>query len=165
MDAFAKLGIDWQSILIYLVNFGIIVFVVKKYLSGPIINLLEDRTNKIDRNLKEAARLKKELRIQADRARHEQSKLQSVVKDELRKLNREFELKRKALEGEIEMKRNKELEKLAADLEQRRVEVMQSLEGDIKDLSISIASKILKNGISPEHINESANEAWKESQK
>jgi F-type H+-transporting ATPase subunit b len=46
--------IDWKLILAQLVNFAIIFFVLKKFAYGPMMKLMSDRSEKIEKGIKDA---------------------------------------------------------------------------------------------------------------
>lgn len=68
MEILAKLGIDWKLLIAQVVNFIVLLFVLRRYAYQPILRALEARTNKIEQGLKDAAK--------------SQSKLQTVVEEE-----------------------------------------------------------------------------------
>jgi len=55
------LGIDLKFVLAQLINFGLLIFILKKLLYGPILKVLEERRQKIAESLADAERIKKEL--------------------------------------------------------------------------------------------------------
>lgn len=54
MDALANLGIDWKLLLAQVVNFGILLFVLKRYAYQPMLKMMDDRTSRIERGLSDA---------------------------------------------------------------------------------------------------------------
>ncbi len=70
MEILHTLGIDWSLLLAQVVNFGIILFILKKFLYRPLLNLIETRrmmVKKTIENAREADRLKEEMeRSRAD---------------------------------------------------------------------------------------------------
>ncbi|MFM2414401.1 MAG: F0F1-type synthase subunit b, F-type H+-transporting ATPase subunit b [Candidatus Parcubacteria bacterium] len=47
-------GLDWRLLLIQIVNFGILLFVLKRYLYGPVMNMLDERKRFIEQGIKDA---------------------------------------------------------------------------------------------------------------
>ena len=47
MDALQKLGIDGWSLVLYLVNYGILFFVLGKYVYKPLAKAMDARSEKI----------------------------------------------------------------------------------------------------------------------
>ncbi|HEX8974186.1 MAG TPA: F0F1 ATP synthase subunit B [Patescibacteria group bacterium] len=53
--------IDWKLILAQLVNFAIVFFVLKKFAYGPVLKMMNERTNKIEKGIKDAEESHKKL--------------------------------------------------------------------------------------------------------
>lgn len=54
MEALANLGIDWKLLLAQVVNFVIVLIVLKRFAYQPMLKLLDERTAKIARGLADA---------------------------------------------------------------------------------------------------------------
>jgi F-type H+-transporting ATPase subunit b len=54
------LGINWKLFIAQLINFSIVLFVLSKYVFGPISKKLAERTEKIDVALKDAEKIEQE---------------------------------------------------------------------------------------------------------
>ncbi|PIR43505.1 hypothetical protein COV24_02375, partial [candidate division WWE3 bacterium CG10_big_fil_rev_8_21_14_0_10_32_10] len=93
MDQIGRLGIDFYSLIVYFVNFGVIYFFAGKYIVKPLIKNIDTRTKKIQSSLEEANELKKQ--IEED---------QKALKTE----KREYSLKLNAQITKIKQELNKE---------------------------------------------------------
>lgn len=58
MELLRTLGIDWKYLLGQVINFLIVLFVLKKYAFGPIVDTLAKRTAKLEQGLQDAAAAK-----------------------------------------------------------------------------------------------------------
>ncbi len=54
MELLAKLGVDWRLLVAQLINFGILLAVLYKFLYKPVLKLLHERSAKIEDGLKNA---------------------------------------------------------------------------------------------------------------
>lgn len=54
MDILSKLGIDWRLLIAQIVNFLILLYVLKRFAYAPILRFLEERREKIERGIKRA---------------------------------------------------------------------------------------------------------------
>lgn len=61
MDALTSLGIDWKLLVAQIVNFLILLFLLKKFLYQPILKMLGERKQKIDKGLKDSEEAEKRL--------------------------------------------------------------------------------------------------------
>ena len=55
-EILGKIGFDWQVALASLVNFLIILFVLKKFAFKPIKKLIQERQNKINEGIEKEKR-------------------------------------------------------------------------------------------------------------
>ena len=62
MEALANLGIDWKLLLAQVVNFGILLFILKRYAYQPMLRLMDERTAKIEKGLLDAEAAQVKLR-------------------------------------------------------------------------------------------------------
>lgn len=61
MELFEKLGIDWKLLIAQIVNFLILLFVLKRFAYQPILKILNERKNKIEKGLEDAENSRKKL--------------------------------------------------------------------------------------------------------
>lgn len=61
MELLESLGIEWKLLLAQIINFVVLIFLLKKFAYGPIINLLENRRQKIEQGLHQAEESEKKL--------------------------------------------------------------------------------------------------------
>jgi len=54
MEALANLGIDWKLLLAQVVNFVVVLLVLKRFAYQPMLKLLDERTAKIEKGLVDA---------------------------------------------------------------------------------------------------------------
>lgn len=61
MEALANLGIDWKLLLAQVVNFVVVLLVLKRFAYQPMLKLLDERTAKIEKGLADAENAGKKL--------------------------------------------------------------------------------------------------------
>ena len=54
MDALDKLGISWQLLLSQIINFGLLMVILHQLLYKPVLNMLEQRRQRIAQGLEQA---------------------------------------------------------------------------------------------------------------
>lgn len=162
MTAFESLGIDIYSLVVYTVNFGLIVIVVFHFLNKPIIKILEKRTSTIKNNLEEAEKLKDHLSRQQNEMIKERDKMRTQMTEEIRLLNVELDRKRSEAEKEIESQRVKMLE----EIKEISINQKRALRDEIKSDLVSVIKNIVLNvtsiSVTETDINKSMDDAWKE---
>lgn len=61
MEILAKLGIDWKLLVAQLVNFAILLFVLHRFAYRPMLDMLENRSKRIEKGLQDAEKAKRRL--------------------------------------------------------------------------------------------------------
>ena len=56
-----EFGVDWWKLLSQIISFSVVCFVLKQYAYGPILQVLEERRNKIAEGLANAEKIKAQL--------------------------------------------------------------------------------------------------------
>ncbi|MCK4891918.1 MAG: hypothetical protein KAS78_04575, partial [Candidatus Pacebacteria bacterium] len=62
LEIFSKLGLDYKLIIAQAVNFVLLLIILQRLAYKPILKMLNDRTEKIDKSLKQAEQIKEELK-------------------------------------------------------------------------------------------------------
>lgn len=162
MESLARLGIDLWSLLLYAVNFGLVILIVAKYLTKPILKVLDERKNQIKKNIEEAEKLREEMARHQEKMEQEKSAMQAKLHEELSKSKKEIEEKRKAVEAEIEAKKSKMLADVKAVIEEEKRTIMANAQADILKLMQKIVLHIVSNKIPADVVSESVTESWKQ---
>ena len=61
MELIKTFGIEWKLLIAQLINFFVLFFLLKHYAYKPILKMLEDRKDKIEKGLKDAEASQKKL--------------------------------------------------------------------------------------------------------
>jgi F-type H+-transporting ATPase subunit b len=138
------LGINLKLFIAQLVNFGIILFVLWKWVFGPVSKGLEARTKKIEDSLSDADRIEKEkTEFQAWReeqvalTRQEAAGIVSLAKQEAEKVRQELLEQTKAEQTKIVSTTR---EQLASD----QSRAVQEIKKEIAGLVINATQQILE---------------------
>jgi F-type H+-transporting ATPase subunit b len=69
-ELFGKLGLDWKLLLAQVINFFILLWVLKRYAYKPILGALQKRTSTIEKSLDDAKKIEDHLsQLQAEKDR------------------------------------------------------------------------------------------------
>jgi len=141
------MSIHWYQLLFQIINFGILILVLKKFLYQPIINVINQRNKKIEDSIKAAeANLKEKAKI-------EEIKKQAVIEAE-KEAVRIVETARKesdktgkqilqSARAEAEEEINKKLKLLTEKLAEQESQIT----GRITDLVIQATQSVLSNSL------------------
>ena len=61
MELLSKLGINWKLLLAQIVNFLILLFILHRFAYKPVLKMLNDRSSKIEKGLRDAEDSQKKL--------------------------------------------------------------------------------------------------------
>ncbi len=85
MDFLSKLGIDWKLLSAQIVQFVLLIFILRKLAYKPLLAMLEKRSKTIEKSLEDAKRIEQNLtQGQADRERmlaETRKEAESIVAD------------------------------------------------------------------------------------
>lgn len=162
MEGLAKLGIDPFSILLYLLNTGLLLVVLIYVLYKPILRYLDERRDQIRSSVEEAQLLKVELDKKSIEAEEASKKAEETLKREMENLRKFTEDKRAELTAEMEAARNEMLEKADADITRRKDELMKDAERATMDLIKKVVLHIVQNKVPEEVVDASIKDSWKQ---
>lgn len=136
-------NIDWQTIVIQLINLFIQVLLFKKLLYKPVMNVLEKRQNLVDAPIKEAENAKKEALELKDQ--YEQSlagaseEASRIIKEATSTANAKSEkIVNDAVAEAAAIKRQTEVE-----VEQQKKRAIAGAKEEIGSMAMGIASKVI----------------------
>jgi len=158
-ELISKLGIDGKLLIAQIINFGILLFVLKKFLYKPILDILEQRRVKIEKGLKNAERLEGEM-----------GRVKEAREEVLRKANKSAA---KILEEARELADSKKSEIIAlaqseserlrvqtqVDLEREKEKVMAEAREELSELVFMATEKVARTKMDPQKDKELVKEA------
>ncbi len=144
------LGVNpWTSLFI-LLNTLTIYFVAKKFLFGPVMNIIETRQKEID-DLYESAST---AQAEADFLRQEYQLKLSDARSAAEDILRDATLRGQSREEEILRQANAEASALMAkasrDIEQERRKALQEAKSQISGIALAIAGKVVERELTQE---------------
>lgn len=161
MDIFTNLGIDWHSVIVYVVNFGILVFVLAYFFTGPLLKIIDERRDHIKKNLEEAERIKNEFMQEKKRADAEKEALRTEMTQEMSDFKKELDKRRKDQEETLELRKAKMLEEVRSIVEEEKQNILRNAEQQTLDLIEKVVLHVVSNKVPDDVIKDSVQEAWK----
>ena len=143
----AELGFHWPSLVVYVVNFSILLVILYAVGYKPILRILDQRSNRIRDNLEQAERIQKE---SAERQEQMQQQLQEARREgqglieEARALAdryREEERQRARQEAETFLTRAR------ADIQRERDNAIEEVREQFADLAITAAERVIRRSL------------------
>ena len=159
MDA---LGINLPGLVTQIVSFVILFVILSKLLYKPLVNLLDQRAEKITEGLEAAERAKEDasksedsIRLQLEEARSEGQRLIAQARDTAEKLREEEVVK---IKDEIEAERVR----AQINIERERDAAIEELRREFGGLAISAAEKVVKSTLDEDKNRELINSVLEE---
>jgi F-type H+-transporting ATPase subunit b len=147
MEILAKLGIDWKLFVAQIVNFVILLIILRRFVYRPMLAFLEERTTRIDKGLKDADLARKKL---GEMERKEKEVLDQAKK-EAQKMLEKAELIGKQNYEKMLSKATDDVKLLmhqsAQKMELERVKMLNEAKAQLADLIILTTEKVLREKV------------------
>ncbi|HLC44290.1 MAG: ATP synthase F0 subunit B [Candidatus Doudnabacteria bacterium RIFCSPHIGHO2_01_FULL_50_11] len=146
-NAIELLGLNWKLFVAQLINFGIIVLVLWKWVFTPLTSAMQARTAKIEKSLHDAEDLKKKIAV------FDAWKLEQDAKARVEYEHVVQQAQAAATEAKSEILEQAKLqsEKLVTDAEKRigqeRQAMVREAREELASVVIAVAEKVLKEKI------------------
>ena len=165
MDGLDQLGISLDSILIYLVNYGVLLAVLTYLLYNPIRNFTTKRRETVISQLEEAEMIKKEFATQLENLKAEKLETESKLQSELESMRSFVYEKKKELISEMEAERRNMLDKTTQEIAEAKEQMVSEVEVELQKKMSQIILEVISNKVPKEVIAQSVTEAWSEYKK
>ena len=144
MEGFESfIGINFWTALVTLINFLVLFFVAKKFLIGPVLNMIEDRQKEID-----------DLYSDANAAKADAESMQAEYQNKLNnaqatseRIVKEAVARGQAREDEIIRQANAEAsairDKASADIAMEKKKALNDAKDEISEIAMAIAGKVV----------------------
>lgn len=141
------LGIDGGIFIAQLVNFLVVLLVLWKFAYKPIMKMLDERTERIEKSMKDADHVEKRVAALEDERK-------AVINEARAEAGKVMELARadaEAMKTDMIEKAKREVERVVvhgkAQLKNEQESMMRELRKEIADIAVSVARKILSEGV------------------
>lgn len=157
-EIFEKLGINFNLIVAQAVNFILLLIVLQRFAYKPILKMLNERTEKIEKSLKQAQKIEEELkntekikRVEIEKAKKEAQKIVQEAYEISESKIQESMDRTKAKTKEI-------VEKAKQEIKAEKEKSIGEAKKEIADLAVQITKKVIGNNISKENQKKLVNE-------
>lgn len=143
----ATFGLDGKIFLAQLVNFLVVLFVLKRFAWGPIVQRLEMRAKKIEEGMKDAEEAAKRLKS----ADAERAGTVAAAKAEAAKVIEAARSDAEAVRAELVAKAKGDVERVVvsgkAQLKAEQAAMKEELKREVAEFAVEAAKKILAEGV------------------
>ncbi len=142
-----SLGILGPNLLFQIVNFLIVLYVLNRFLYRPILRLLADRQERIRQGLDAAELARQEAEQERQRLLADLESERRQSQERLRAAVQESEIAARARLQEASAEAERMLAEASREAEALRQRALQGMRGDIADLALLAAAKVLGDGL------------------
>lgn len=146
----AALGINWRFFISQVVNFLLLVLLLRWLLYKPVTKMLDDRRKKIadtqalaEKYIREAQESEIKNKEILDKAKEDAKKILEDMKEQAQE-------EAKKIKGDSETEAKRILERNQREIEQDRLKMIKSLENELAELVLLASGKLTKKSIKPE---------------
>jgi F-type H+-transporting ATPase subunit b len=150
MEGFGGIGINWQWLLAFVINFVILLALLGIFLYKPVLKMVDERSNRIKESMEQAeatreeyARAQEEVQKQINRAREEGQALIAQATQIGERVREEA--------GEKAVQEAQALvDRTRVELERERDKAIDDLRREFADISIMAAEKVINERLDKE---------------
>lgn len=128
-------------------SFLLLIFLVKKYAWGNISSILDERAEKISSDIDGAEEARKKAEELASKREAELAGSRTEAKTIIENAKETAEKSRADILAEAKLEAGRLKEKANQEIAQDKAEALQSVKGDVADLTISLAGKIISKNL------------------
>jgi F-type H+-transporting ATPase subunit b len=142
--------IDAKLIIAQLVNFAIVLFVLKKFAYGPMLKMMTERTAKIEKGLKDAQDAQVKLTEIAEREKEVLVEARKQAQEIVSKSEEVAEKNKQEIIAEAKAQAEKILADAQKALESEKNQMMQEVKGQLAELVVVATEKLIKEKVDSE---------------
>src|SRR3989344_456308 len=146
-ELFSTLGIDVRLLVVQLVNFGILVFLLTKFLYKPMMRVLETRKNTAQETIENAKSVAEAKRTLDSEIEEEKSKTRKEANEILVETRKKAEALRSDATAQLERELVAMKNKALAEIEKERTKAMNEAKNELASTIILAAEKVLEREV------------------
>ena len=128
-------------------SFLLLIFLVKKYAWGNISSILDERAEKISSDIDGAEEARKKAEELASKREAELAGSRTEAKTIIENAKETAEKSRADILAEAKLEAGRLKEKANQEIAQNKAEALQSVKGEVADLTVSLAGKIISQNL------------------
>ncbi|MFZ2682323.1 MAG: ATP synthase F0 subunit B [Patescibacteria group bacterium] len=165
MDVLAKIGIDWWGVLLYAINFGVLLLVLAKFLYKPLLKVVDERQKFIADNVSAAEQLRHDFEQEAVKQKAETAAQVARLEKEIAEAKLAANAKAEQLLADAEAHKAKLLQETAEQIEAMKQSVKHELEAEMLSTMKKVVVAVLSDHVPAEAVEASVRAVWKDTAK
>jgi len=161
-ELITKLGIDWKLLLAQIINFVVLLFILKKFLYTPLVKFMNDRREKITKGLEMAKRGEEEFEKIQELKEVELAKIQKQADSTIQMAKEIANKKQQEILKQAEEKTKKIILEAKNRVGLEKEKMLKQARKDIAHLVIAATEKILQQKMDDPQKNKIINKVFNE---
>ena len=149
-------GVEWGTTIVTLVTFVILIILLKKFAWGPLKEVMDKRERDINKDIDDAEQAK----INAQKLEEENRKTLKETQDEVQKILDDAKIQARKQHEEIIHEAM--IETAQSEINSQKERAISDINNQVSELSVLIASKVLRKEISEQDQKELVEKYLKE---
>lgn len=137
--------IDWFTLVAQIVNFIILLYLLRRFLYQPVVDVMDRREQKIASRLQEAEEKRASVEEQASRYEKKRQELEKERSERMEEIRSEVQEQRKKLMDTAQQEVREEKEDWQKALRQEQENFLQDLRREMGTRAVAIARRVLKD--------------------
>jgi F-type H+-transporting ATPase subunit b len=143
LDALRPLGIDPALLAAYVINFVILLILLRLFLYKPVLKMLNERRQKIQESLEQADKVRQEAEIRQAEFQRELEEARRTSQEAAARAAQETEKMREAILVDARKEAEQIREQAHQQIEVERQQTMAELQNQVADLSVALTRKVI----------------------
>jgi F-type H+-transporting ATPase subunit b len=143
LDALRPLGIDPALLAAYVINFVILLILLRLFLYKPVLKMLNERRQKIQESLEQADKVRQEAEIRQAEFQRELEEARRASQEAAARAAQETEKMREAILVDARKEAEQIREQAHQQIEVERQQTMAELQNQVADLSVALTRKVI----------------------
>ncbi len=143
MELLSKLGINWKLLAAQLINFAILFYVLRRFAYQPIVKMLNERSQKIEKGLRDADESRKKLAEIMEKEKEVLKEARAEARVIVAKAEEQAKKSREEIAAEARRQAENILENAKKKIAEEKNKMMAEAKEEIAELVVSAAEKII----------------------
>ncbi|MDA2935792.1 F0F1 ATP synthase subunit B [Patescibacteria group bacterium AH-259-L05] len=139
-----QLGVEWKLLIAQIINFVILLFVLKKFLYAPLVKFMNMRKEKIVSGLEKAEQAEQAFEKLQEQKEQELAKIHKQAQSIIAKAKETGDQKQQEIIAATEKRAQKIIDDAKSQIQAEKEVMIKQVRSDIADLIAGATSKILE---------------------
>jgi len=142
-----KLGIDLWGLLWQLVAFGLLVYVLHRFLYKPTLRVIDERAEKVRRSAEDAERARRRAEEAEESFRRAMDEARRKSQEVIAEATRASQKVREEILEEAKQESARMIHEARAQIEAEQRQALVAVRDQVADLAVDIARRVLQNNL------------------